>query len=273
MDRPGIADRDPALAPLASPPSPPQRLGLIRIVRPRYPERDPPTDLERTIRSGDFDLSFAYDDNGHGTHVAGIIAGNGAGSFGQFMGMAPEASLIGLKVLDRNGRGNAGDLIDSLYWCVQNKAVFNIRVINLSLGHDAMESHVTDPICVAVRHCVANGIVVVCSAGNKGKDPLGRLRYGGISTPAVEPSALTIGALNTRGTVERSDDLVCTFSSRGPTNVDQFLKPDLLAPGNRIVSLRVPGSYLDTTFPQYRVAADNGAPYFSLSGTSMAAPQ
>ena len=218
-------------------------------------------------------LTTAYDDNGHGTHVAGIIAGNGVQSNGQSSGMAPDAPLISIKVLDRTGRGNVGDVIDALAWCVENRDTYAIRIVNLSLGHDAMESYQTDPLCNAVRQCVANGIAVVCSAGNKGKDPQGNTRYGGISTPAIEPSAITVGALNTRGTVARSDDLVCTFSSRGPTNVDQQLKPDLLAPGNRIASLRVVGSYLDTTFPQYRVTADNGASYFSLSGTSMGAPQ
>src|SRR5205823_12353379 len=119
----------------------------------------------------------------------------------------------------------------------------------------------------------------VCSAGNAGKDSLGRLRYGGISCPGNEPCAITVGALNTHETADRSDDTVCSYSSRGPTAFDLGCKPDVLAPGNKIVSVRSPGSFLDVANVANQVdplsyGATFGSPqYFVLSGTSMAAPQ
>jgi serine protease AprX len=127
-----------------------------------------------------------------------------------------------------------------------------------------------------VRKAVQAGLVVVCSAGNSGRDSSGASQYGGINSPGTEPSAITVGALNTFETAERSDDAVCGYSSRGPTVIDGFSKPDLVAPGNRIVSVRAPGSYVDQRFPDNRVQYDPAAPavdHFELSGTSMAAPQ
>ncbi|MBM3458224.1 MAG: S8 family peptidase, partial [Armatimonadetes bacterium] len=227
----------------------------------------------RVIAFHDFVNSYAmpYDDNGHGTHVAGIVAGNGSSSNLLFQGVAPKANLIALKVLDHQGRGTASAVLSALDWCVQNKSFFGIRVLNLSLGHDVVESNVTDPLCVAVRACVQAGLVVVCSAGNKGKNLQGTLVYGGISTPGNDPSVITVGAANTLETVPRSNDVVTTYSSRGPTAINQFAKPDVVAPGNKIVSLRSVGSYLDNNYPGNRVPGY--ADYFLLSGTSMAAPQ
>ena len=114
-------------------------------------------------------------------------------------------------------------------------------MINLSLGHDPAESCQTDPLCAAVRGAVKAGIVVVCAAGNKGKNSAGQIIYGGIACPGNEPAALTVGALNTHNTADRADDTVATYSSRGPTAIDQLCKPDLLAPVNKIVSVRAPG--------------------------------
>jgi serine protease AprX len=219
-----------------------------------------------------------YDDNGHGTHVAGIVAGNGKDSTGLFSGVAPEADLVAVKVLDKDGAGSVSTVIAGIDWCIQNKAVYNLRVMNLSFGHDPAESAATDPLCAAVRRAVAAGIVVVVSAGNKGKDAQGNTVYGGISCPGNEPCAITVGALNTEGTPTRADDTVTTFSSRGPTFIDGTVKPDVVAPGNRIVSLRVPGGLLDKTFPGTRVPPGKSGgntwndAYTTLSGTSMAAP-
>jgi serine protease AprX len=141
-----------------------------------------------------------YDDNGHGTHVAGIAAGSGWQSapsvrsgFGLFNGVAPDAELVAVKVLDANGRGTVSDVIAGLEWCVRKKDTHNIRVINLSLGQQPGESYRTDPLCAAVRRAVQAGIVVVCSAGNKGKNHRGATVYGGISCPGNEPSAITVG--------------------------------------------------------------------------------
>jgi serine protease AprX len=225
-----------------------------------------------------------YDDNGHGTHVAGVALGSGTQStlpglgYGFFSGVAPAAELVAVKVLDKEGRGTVSAVIAGIEWCVQRRSLYNIRIINLSLGQCPRESYRTDPLCAAVRQAVQAGIVVVCSAGNMGKNHKGETAYGGISCPGNEPSAITVGALNTKETVARSDDSVCTFSSRGPTYIDHLAKPDLVAPGNNIVSLRAARSKLDRTLPGNRVAATaleyaGTMPYFRLSGTSMAAPQ
>src|SRR4051794_40672285 len=152
------------------------------------------------------------------------------------------------------------------------------RVINLSYGHFRQEGIKSDPLCAAVRMAAQAGIVVVCAAGNAGKDTQGRTAYGGIHCPGNEPAAITVGALNTHETVARSDDTVDTYSSRGPTYVDHLMKPDLVAPGNKIVSVRAAGSLLDRTCPQNQVApaaygSGSASGYFVLSGTSMAAPQ
>lgn len=217
-----------------------------------------------------------YDDNGHGTHVAGIVLGGGTQSQGVIGGTAPGADLVAVKVLGKDGSGFTSTVIKGIDWCVKQRTALNLRVINLSLGHAPTESYRTDPLCNAVRKAVNAGLVVVCSAGNSGKDAAGNLQFGGIDSPANEPSALTVGALNTFGTPGREDDAVCSYSSRGPTVFDGLPKPDVVAPGNRIASVRAPGSYLDATYPGNRVQYQPAAPaaeYFELSGTSMAAPQ
>src|SRR5262249_38401915 len=139
--------------------------------------------------------TLPYDDNGHGTHVAGIIAGNGASSNGFFSGLAPAAELVVVKVLDGSGPGTVSNVVAGIDWCVTNKTTLNIRAMNLSLGHDPAESFNTDPLCAAVRRAVRAGITVVCSAGNKGKDLAGTTMYGGISCPGNDPNVITVGAL------------------------------------------------------------------------------
>lgn len=218
----------------------------------------------------------AYDDNGHGTHVAGIIAGSGescGGRNGHFLGEAPEAGIVGVKVLNADSSGLASVVIQGIDWCIANRDVYRIGVINLSLGHPIRESATTDPLCLACERAVTAGIVVVVAAGNYGDG------YGGITSPGNDPSVITVGAMKTSGTPVRSDDAITTYSSRGPTCIDYYAKPDLLAPGNRVVSTRAAGSWLDTLFPGNRVAPwvyggspAQGANYFVLSGTSMAAP-
>lgn len=218
-----------------------------------------------------------YDDNGHGTHVAGIVLGGGSLSGGAIRGIAPEADLVAVKVLGRDGSGRVSTVIRGIEWCIRSAALYNIRVINLSMGHVPRESADSDPLCRAVRRAVCAGLAVVCSAGNLGRNGSGETVYGGITCPGNEPSAITVGALNTRETAGRADDGVCSYSSRGPTYGDGHAKPDLVAPGNWIVSIRSPGSRLDDLYPGNRVDWDSGSPatvdYFRLSGTSMAAPQ
>jgi serine protease AprX len=216
-----------------------------------------------------------YDDNGHGTHVAGTVAGNGYDSYGARAGIAPEAHLVGLKVLDDRGRGVISDVIAALDWIVANKNLHNIRVANLSVGAAVTESYMTDPLTLAAKRAVDAGIVVVAAAGNLGKNAQGRTQYGAITAPGNAPWVLTVGAYSHQGTVWRTDDVMAAYSSRGPSAVDFEAKPDLVAPGTGIVSLSDPTSTFYTTKASYLFSGSRSTsyrPYLSLSGTSMAAP-
>jgi len=216
-----------------------------------------------------------YDDNGHGTHVAGIIAGNGTDSNGQKAGSAPDASIVSLKVLDANGNGNIGNIIAALDWVVANKDAYNIRVINMSVGASIKESYWTDPLTLAAKRVVDAGVVVVAAAGNIGKNAAGEEQYGGITAPGNAPWVLTVGASSSMGTPQREDDTMAGYSSRGPSAVDFGAKPDITAPGTGIVSLADPASQFYTTKAAFLVpgqVSTSYVPYLSLSGTSMASP-
>ena len=217
----------------------------------------------------------AYDDYGHGTHVSGIIAGNGYDSSGIRAGMAPDAHLVSLKVLDGNGRGVISNVIAALDYIVANKNAHNIRVANLSVGAAVTESFNTDPLTLAAKRTVEAGIVVVTAAGNLGKNSRGVSQYGGITAPANAPWVLTVGASNNHGTPARVDDVVAGYSSRGPTAIDFAAKPDLVAHGSGVVSLSDPNSLFYSTKASYLLkgSRDPGyKPYLGLTGTSMAAP-
>lgn len=220
----------------------------------------------------------AYDDFGHGTHVAGIIAGSGLASQlleDPFGGAAPEVDIVALKVLDGTGAGSTSTVIAALEWVAANHRAYNIRVVNLSLGHPVFEPAATDPLVQAAEALVRRGIVVVASAGNLGIDPrTGEPGNGGVTSPANAPSVIAVGAVDNKGTDARGDDAVPGYSSRGPTRFDMLVKPDLVASGHRIVSLSAPGSYLFDKYPALHVAggAETVPNYMLLSGTSMAAP-
>ena len=184
----------------------------------------------------------------------------------------PRAKLINVKVLGADGFGFTSDVIDGIEWVVANRVRYNIRVINLSLGHPVTESCSTDPLCEAVNQAVQAGIVVVVAAGNDGQSPDGRTILGGITSPGNSPHAITVGALNTWGTVGRSDDTVAKFSSRGPTAYDLVVKPDIAAPGVKVLSLEADGAFLPTMYPSIHVAGSGNNGYMYLSGTSLAAP-
>lgn len=242
--------------------------------------------------------SSSGDPCGHGSHVAGILAGNGNASSGDrafrtFYGIAPKAKIITVRILDKNGQGSVSGAVAAIQWVITNKAANNIRVLNLSLGHEVGESYKTDPLCQAVEAAWKAGIVVVCAAGNNGRldntyNPLRNnegygTNYGSIQSPANDPYVITIGAVkNTTGL--RLLDPVATYSSRGPSRIDFIMKPDLVAPGNRVISLN---SALGFNYLSQTYAATNALPwnsylsigitddsmrYFYLSGTSMAAP-
>ena len=216
-----------------------------------------------------------YDDYGHGSHVAGIIAGSGYDSGGARTGIAPGARLVVLKALDASGGGHISDVIAALDWVVAHKDDFNIRIVNLSIGAGVYESYDADPLTLAAQRAVAAGIVVVGAAGNAGKDQLNRSAYGGITAPGNAPWVLTVGASSHMGTVDRADDTMAAFSSRGPTAFDYRAKPDLVAPGVGIESLSDPSSAFYTSRAPYLLpgtVATSYLPYLSLSGTSMAAP-
>ena len=207
----------------------------------------------RVARFVDFagNATAPYDDYGHGTHVAGIIAGNGFDSGGARTGMAPGAHLIVLKVLDGSGEGRISDVIAALDYVVDHKDELNIRVVNLSVATGVYESYDTDPLTLAAQRAVAAGIVVVAAAGNNGRGPEGTTRYSGITAPGNAPWVLTVGASSHMGTTDRADDTIAAFSSRGPSAIDHGAKPDLVAPGVGIESLSDPASRLYTTASPY----------------------
>lgn len=216
-----------------------------------------------------------YDGYGHGTHVAGIIAGSGSHSGGSNRGIAPGAHLIVLKTLDQNGRGYISDAITAIDYAIEQRGTFNIRVINLSVAAGVYESYRTDPLALAAARAVDAGIVVVTAAGNLGRSPTGEVQHGGVTAPGNAPWVLTVGAASHAGTPEGAGDAVAPFSSLGPSSIDYVEKPDLIAPGTDIVSLADPGSTLFLTRPASRrrgTVMSDREPYLSLSGTSMAAP-
>ena len=220
-------------------------------------------------------LPSAYDDFGHGTHVAGIIAGNGYDSGGARSGVAPGANLVVLKVLDAAGRGYISHVIAAIDYAVAHRAKFNIRVLNLSGAAGVDESYQTDPLTLAAKRAVEAGIAVVSAGGNLGRNAQGAPQYGAVTAPGNAPWVITVGASSHMGTVSRSDDTVAAFSSRGPTHIDYLAKPDLVAPGVGLESLSDPGSALYAAHPQWLLTGTVQTwykPYLALTGTSMASP-
>ena len=229
----------------------------------------------------------ANDVYGHGTHVAGIVGSAGRDSTGAgfkrtFKGVAPNANIINLRVLDQNGAGYESDVIAAIERAIQLKNTYNIRVINLSLGHPVYESYKLDPLCQAVEAAWKAGIVVVVAAGNYGRDnSLGTKGYGTIASPGNDPYVITVGAMKANGTPYTADDTIASYSSKGPTLVDHIVKPDLVAPGNQVISLLVPNCTLVLRYPKTLLsnslyetigASGKSGDYFVLSGTSMATP-
>jgi serine protease AprX len=208
----------------------------------------------------------ANDHYGHGTHVAGLIAGNGLlyptdhQLFGKYMGVAPRANLVSVKVSDDDGNTTVLDVIYGIQFAVDNKAAYNIRVINLSLSSAAAESYTTDPLDAAVEQAWNSGITVVAAAGNEA------LTGDGVTfSPANDPWVITVGALDDKGTMTRLDDTLAPWSSRGLTQ-DGVHKPEVLAPGVGLVSTLAPNS----DFAHMCSACIVDGRYFRAGGTSMA---
>jgi serine protease AprX len=212
---------------------------------------------------------------GHGTHVAGIIGGSASAATRVTTafagGSAPGVHFADVRVLGSNGSGYTSDVIAGIDWTIANASQYGIRVINLSLGHPIAEPAATDPLCRAVARAVGSGLVVVVSAGNHGLTATGTRVLGGVTSPGNSPFAITVGALDTRGTIDRRDDRVAPYSSRGPTKYDFAVKPDVVAPGDGIVSLESPASWLTGRYPSWHVAGSGRNAYYRLTGTSMSA--
>lgn len=208
------------------------------------------------------------DPGGHGTHVAGLIAGDGSASGGAYTGVAPGASIIDVRVIGSTGSTNVSTVLRGMQWVVANRATYNIRVANMSLGATPTTSYKNDPLATGVEVLTFSGVTVVAAAGNSG--PGGTT----IATPGYDPFVITVGAIDDSGTTTLADDTLATWSSRGATKFDGLMKPDLVAPGRKMVSLRSPGSTLDQLFTERQVAGlDSASPaYFRMSGTSMATP-
>jgi serine protease AprX len=215
------------------------------------------------------DAKTATDTYGHGTHVAGIIAGDsrnrddGDGNKGRFMGVAPKANLISIKASDDDGNATVLDVIAGIQFAVDHKADYNIRVLNLSLESTAVESYKTDPLDAAVEAAWNKGIFVVVAAGNRGPGD------GSVShAPGNDPYVVTVGAVDDNGTKDITDDTPASWSSRGVTQ-DGFAKPDIYAPGAHIVSNLAPKSAYASLCPD---CVSGDGEYIRAGGTSMAAP-
>jgi serine protease AprX len=214
------------------------------------------------------DASTGTDRYGHGTHVAGLVAGNGRALaaddplVGRYVGAAPSAKLVSIKASDDHGNAYLMDVIAGLQFVVDHGADYGVRVVNLSLGSSLALPYQFDPLDAAVEAVWAHGVVVVAAAGNRGTDP-DAVSY----SPANDPYAITVGAVDDHGTKDTSDDTLSAWSSRGVTQ-DGFAKPDLVAPGAHIVAPLAPDSDFATLCPACVVDGR----YFRVGGTSMAAP-
>ncbi len=211
---------------------------------------------------GGVDLTGAgspfQDDYGHGTFVAGLIAGDGASSDGQYSGEAPGADLVSIKVAGASGMTDLADVILGVQWAVDNRLAYNIRILNMSLGFQPFESTTINPLDQAVQVAWDSGIAVVASAGNAGP------ANGSILSPGDDPLVITVGALDDMAQPDVADDEMTNFSSVGPTSPDGWVKPDLVTSGRSVVSLAAPGSTIYDDYPSARIGSAN----FVGSGTS-----
>lgn len=192
-----------------------------------------------------------YDPKGHGTHIAGIMAGDGD----KIKGIAPDAELVAVRI------SNEDEAIKAIDWVIENKEKYSIDILNLSLGVEAESDLKNDKFVQAAERAVDAGLVVVTAAGNEcknGKCPTGNT----VSSPGISPRVITVGALDDKGTSLRSDDRLWGDSSRGTRSNG---KPDLVAEGSRIMSTLAPDS-------EYRDAISGPANYLAISGSSQAAP-
>jgi serine protease AprX len=197
---------------------------------------------------------------GHGTFMAGLVAGDGTSSGGKHKGAAPGADIVSIKAAGYDGSTDVSIILAGIQWAVAHKDEFGIRVLNLSLGTDSAQDYRLSPLNYAVQRAWNEGIVVVVSASNSGPDSHT------ITKPGDDPYVITVGASNHLGTVSLNDDIVPMFSSRGPTRSNGLAKPDVVAPGTHTISLRSPGSAIDSKYGDTARVEEH---YFKGSGTSM----
>ena len=216
----------------------------------------------------DPDATTAADTYGHGTAVAGLVAGNGHDRDwddplrNEYAGSAPNANLISVKVANDDGQATTLDALYGLQFAVDHKDDYNIRVINMSFRSTEAESYKTDPLDAAAEQAWFDGITVVAAAGNMGT-AADAVSY----APGNDPYVITVGAVDDHGTADNSDDVVADWSSQGTTQ-DGFAKPDVVAPGAHIVSTLAPNSDFASLCPTCVIDGS----YFQVSGTSLAAP-
>jgi serine protease AprX len=210
------------------------------------------------LSGGDNPLQDSY---GHGTFIAGLIAGDGTSSGGAYTGEAPGANLVSIKVAGGTGITDVAKVIQGIAWAINNRSAYGIKVLNMSLGEVPTGPTQLNPLDQAVEAAWQSGITVVTSAGNSGPGP------GTITSPGDDPDVVTVGALDDTAGSSPSSESIPSFSSEGPTSANGWLKPDLVAAGRSVVSLRAPGSYIDQTYPSAEVGTAN----FVGSGTSFSA--
>lgn len=215
-----------------------------------YPHTDLKSDTNHIIAFKDFvsQMPSAYDDNGHGTHVGGIISGSGKASLGKYKGIAPDSNIIAIKVMDHDGIGSVSSIVKAMEWILKNKEKYNIKIASMSLGVTPINNIAYDPLVACVEKLWDNGIVVIAAAGNSGP------KRNSIDSPGISRKIITVGASDDRNTPDFKDDKIASFSSRGPAK-GGVKKPDLVAPGVDIISLN-----------------NKGSEYISQSGTSMSTP-
>ena len=231
-------------------------------------DRDKRTKIIVDFTAGNADAQNRNEDKyGHGTHVAGIIGGDGQKSRKKITGVASDVEFVDLRVIGEDGTGLTSNLIKAIDWAIANKNTYGIQVANLSLGHPPVESYRRDPLCQAVERMNRAGIVVVVSAGNLGKTDNHPKIWGAITSPANDPEVITVGTVNTQGTETHYDDTATSYGSRGPTFSDGLFKPDLSAPGNRIPSLLSGKCQIEKDHRKLKIDKN----YISLSGSSMSA--
>ena len=218
---------------------------------------------ERKFQDVNFNREYhdGKDKYGHGTFVASVAAGNGHHSKGEYVGVAPSANILNVRVSNDHGMSTEADVIEALSWVMLNKDAYKIRIVNLSLNSSVAESYHVSPLSAAVEFLWMGGIVVVASAGNSGG--------GALYPPANDPFVITVGATDDKGTPGIGDDTVATFSAYG-TNVQGIAKPDIVAPGRNIVMYLPKNSKL--VMGQEHGNNRVNDEYFRMSGTSISAP-